>query len=44
MHVPAVVWVFTVIISVLILGITLWVTKKAYEKKWEDANPKRGLH
>lgn len=36
-NVPASVWIFSVVIIALITWMTLWVTKKAYSKKWDDA-------
>jgi hypothetical protein len=38
-NVPASVWIFSAIIIVLVTWVTLWVTKKAYSKKW-DADDK----
>ncbi len=38
MHVPAGVWVVTVVLFVILLGVTLWVTRKAYSRKWEAAD------
>ncbi|CAM4142448.1 hypothetical protein PAAL109150_12585 [Paenibacillus alkaliterrae] len=38
MDVPAGVWIFSGIIVVLLTWITLWVTKKAYSKKWDDSD------
>ena len=37
-NVPAGVWVFAGIIIVLVTWVTLWVTKKAYSKKWDEAD------
>jgi len=36
--IPASVWFFTVVIIVLVTWATLWVTKKAYSKKWEESD------
>jgi len=30
------VWIAVVVISAIIVGITIWVTNKAYSKKWEE--------
>lgn len=30
------VWVGSVIIFLIILGLTIWVTNKAYSRKWEE--------
>lgn len=30
------VWVFVVVIGLVLIGVTIWVTNKAYSKKWED--------
>lgn len=38
MNVPAGVWIFAAIIVVLLTWMTLWVTKKAYSKKWDDSD------
>lgn len=37
-NVPASVWISTVIIIVLVTWVTLWVTKKAYSRKWDEAD------
>ena len=36
MGVPASVWVAAAIILVIITWGTIWVTNKAYSKRWED--------
>lgn len=36
MGVPAGVWVAAVVIVIAVTWVTLWVTKKAYSKRWED--------
>ncbi|WP_279630104.1 hypothetical protein [Paenibacillus protaetiae] len=36
MDVPVSVWIFAAIIAIAVTWITLWVTKKAYSKRWED--------
>ncbi|MFC6331392.1 hypothetical protein ACFP56_02075 [Paenibacillus septentrionalis] len=36
--VPGSVWFFSVVIIALITWITLWVTKKAYSKKWDESD------
>ncbi|WP_281278942.1 hypothetical protein [Paenibacillus kobensis] len=36
MGVPAGVWVAAVIITIAIAWVTLWVTKKAYSRKWDE--------
>lgn len=38
MGVPASVWIISGIIVVLLTWMTLWVTKKAYSKKWDDSD------
>jgi hypothetical protein len=38
MNVPVGVWVFAAIIVVLLTWLTLWITKKAYSKKWDDSD------
>lgn len=30
------VWISVVIISVIVVGVTYWVTNKAYSRKWEE--------
>ena len=30
------VWIAVVVIGVLLIGLTVWVTNKAYSKKWDD--------
>ncbi|GBG06113.1 MULTISPECIES: hypothetical protein [Paenibacillus] len=37
-NVPGSVWIFSVIIIVLVTWITLWVTRKAYSKKWDETD------
>jgi hypothetical protein len=37
MGVPAGVWIAAVIIAIGITWVTLWVTKKAYSRRWEDS-------
>ncbi|MFX3635811.1 MAG: hypothetical protein ACE3L7_27955 [Candidatus Pristimantibacillus sp.] len=36
--VPVGVWIFSGIIVVLLTWMTLWVTKKAYSKKWDESD------
>ncbi|MCR8655972.1 hypothetical protein [Paenibacillus endoradicis] len=36
--VPGSVWFFTIIIIAIITWVTLWVTKKAYSKKWDQSD------
>ncbi|GMK42781.1 hypothetical protein DFQ01_13622 [Paenibacillus cellulosilyticus] len=36
MGVPAGVWISAAVILVAITWITLWVTKKAYSRKWDE--------
>ncbi|GKU78321.1 hypothetical protein [Paenibacillus sp. L3-i20] len=36
--VPASVWIFSIIIIALVTWITLWITKKAYSKKWDESD------
>ncbi|RCW46494.1 hypothetical protein DFP97_109137 [Paenibacillus prosopidis] len=38
MNVPVGVWIFAAIIVVLLTWLTLWITKKAYSKKWDDSD------
>jgi len=38
MNVPAGVWIFSGIIVILLTWLTLWVTKKAYSKKWDESD------
>lgn len=38
MNVPVGVWIFSAIIVVLLTWLTLWITKKAYSKKWDDSD------
>lgn len=38
MGVPIGVWIFSGIIVVLLTWMTLWVTKKAYSKKWDESD------
>jgi hypothetical protein len=37
-NVPAGVWIFSGIIIALITWMSLWVTKKAYSKKWDESD------
>jgi hypothetical protein len=30
------VWIGAIIIFVITLGLTIWVTNKAYSRKWEE--------
>jgi len=36
MDVPAIVWVSAIIIAIIVTWMTIWVTNKAYSRKWED--------
>ncbi|WP_258881238.1 hypothetical protein [Paenibacillus sp. sptzw28] len=36
MGVPVGVWVAAVIILIVLTWLTIWVTNKAYSRKWED--------
>ncbi|BBH20732.1 hypothetical protein Back11_20770 [Paenibacillus baekrokdamisoli] len=36
MGVPVGVWVVAAIIVVLLAWMTIWITNKAYSKRWED--------
>ncbi len=38
MGVPVGVWIFSGIIVVLLTWLTLWITKKAYSKKWDESD------
>lgn len=38
MGVPAGIWVVSGVIVVLLSWMTLWITKKAYSKKWDDSD------
>ncbi|MGG4142349.1 hypothetical protein ABEW34_04385 [Paenibacillus algorifonticola] len=38
MNVPIGVWIFSGLIVILLTWMTLWVTKKAYSKKWDDSD------
>ena len=38
LDVPTSVWVFTVIIIVVVTWLTIWVTNKAYSKKWDSSD------
>lgn len=38
MNVPVGVWIFAGILVVLLTGLTLWITKKAYSKKWDESD------
>ncbi len=38
MDVPAGVWIFAGIIVALLTWLTLWITKKAYSKKWDESD------
>jgi hypothetical protein len=38
MNVPAGVWISAIIILVILTWMTLWVTNKAYSKRWEDSD------
>jgi len=37
MNVPAGVWIASAVIIVILTWMTLWVTKKAYSKKWDES-------
>lgn len=30
------VWISVVLIGLVLIGLTIWVTKKAYSKKWDE--------
>lgn len=36
MNVPMGVWISAIVIVALLTWMTIWVTNKAYSKKWED--------
>ncbi|MBP1995387.1 ABC-type transporter Mla subunit MlaD [Paenibacillus eucommiae] len=36
MLVPTWIWVVSVIVIIVVVWMTIWVTNKAYSKKWED--------
>lgn len=38
MGVPVGIWVVSGVIVVLLSWMTLWITKKAYSKKWDDSD------
>ncbi|WP_165822405.1 hypothetical protein [Paenibacillus montanisoli] len=38
MGVPAGVWIAAAVIAVVLTWMTIWVTNKAYSKRWEDHN------
>lgn len=37
-EIPASAWIFTIVIIVLVTWVTLWVTKKAYSRKWDESD------
>lgn len=37
-NVPFSVWFWSIVIIALITWVTLWVTKKAYSKKWDESD------
>ncbi|MEK4250524.1 MULTISPECIES: hypothetical protein [Paenibacillus] len=36
--IPTSAWVFSIVIIALVTWVTLWVTKKAYSKKWDESD------
>lgn len=36
MGVPVGVWIAAVIIGIIVTWMTIWVTNKAYSRRWED--------
>ncbi|WP_236343349.1 hypothetical protein [Paenibacillus plantiphilus] len=36
MHVPMGVWISAIVIVAILTWMTIWITNKAYSKKWED--------
>ncbi|MHA7963805.1 hypothetical protein ACX93W_06635 [Paenibacillus sp. CAU 1782] len=34
--VPGSVWFWSIVIIALVTWVTLWVTKKAYSRKWDE--------
>ncbi|NIK76567.1 DNA-binding helix-hairpin-helix protein with protein kinase domain [Paenibacillus castaneae] len=36
MQVPMGIWVVTAVIIVILVWMTIWITNKAYSKRWED--------
>ncbi|GGD66913.1 hypothetical protein [Paenibacillus nasutitermitis] len=36
MGVPAGVWIAAILIGVILVWMTIWVTNKAYSRRWED--------
>lgn len=36
-------WVATGVIFVITLGLTIWVTNKAYSRKWEDTEDPKNV-
>ena len=30
------VWISVIVIGAIIIGLTFWITSKAYSKKWEE--------
>ncbi|MBM7563251.1 hypothetical protein [Paenibacillus sacheonensis] len=41
MGVPTGVWVSAAIIAVIVTWMTIWVTNKAYSRRWEDHGMKK---
>ncbi|WP_308634078.1 hypothetical protein [Paenibacillus silvisoli] len=37
MGVPAGVWIAAAVIAIAVTWITIWVTNKAYSRRWEDS-------
>ncbi|MBP3963269.1 MULTISPECIES: hypothetical protein [Paenibacillus] len=38
MGVPTGVWIAAAIIAIIVTWMTIWVTNKAYSRRWEDHN------
>jgi hypothetical protein len=36
--VPAGIWAGSIVILILVVWVTVWVTNKAYSRRWEDSD------
>ncbi|WP_179090255.1 hypothetical protein MHI37_20335 [Paenibacillus sp. FSL H8-0548] len=45
MGVPVGVWVASAIIVIVLVWMTIWITNKAYSRRWEDSDKEdKGRH
>ncbi|REE91640.1 hypothetical protein A8990_104148 [Paenibacillus taihuensis] len=43
MEVPVGVWIAAALIAIVLTWITIWVTNKAYSRRWEDSSSDKFL-